>query len=314
MNIQFLKNRAEFLIVVLGLFSLSTLIILLETFKKYGIVTIVSLSEMCKQMIEGYTLKIDAPISAGLAVLLVSGLIGSFVKIFTTIKKTNTKVSILEQKQSLPQKKLENLLKELNLIDKLSVIKENKHSAFVIGILRPKIYISTKLVSDLSIKELEAVLLHEKHHLKEKHPAKLLLLSAVQSSLFFFPIVKDIVAHIKISMEYEADRFVISQQGTKTHLLNTLNKFRVDKTNRLALSFAALSKSQRMSDKHPNFSFNMKTLLVSIAMVAIGAVLLEMPANAQNRYIVETNDCTQNELQIPTDNQSRNPIPMSAEN
>lgn len=314
MNIQLLKNRAEFLIVVLGLFSLSTLIILFETFKKYGIVTILSLSEMCKQMIEGYALRIDDPISSGLAALLGSILIASFVKIFTTIKKTSAKVSILEQKRSLPQEKLENLLKELDLTDKLIVIKENKHIAFVIGILRPKIYISTKLVSDLSRKELEAVLLHEKHHLKEKHPAKLLLLSALQGSLFFFPIVKDIVAHIKISMEYEADRLVISQQGTKKHLLNTLNKFKVDKTNRLALSFAALSKAQRMSDKHPDFSFSMKTLLVSIAMVAIGAVLLEMPANAQNRYIVETNDCTQNDLQIPANNQSKNPVPMSAEN
>jgi len=61
-------------------------------------------------------------------------------------------------------------------------------SAFALGLVRPKVYISTQLISELTQKELICVTLHEIHHVERKDPLKLFILSVIKDMFFFLPL------------------------------------------------------------------------------------------------------------------------------
>ncbi len=106
----------------------------------------------------------------------------------------------------------------------VKLIKTNKPQAFVFGWFRPKIYLSCHLVSSLSPKELEAVLLHELYHLKHKHHLLLGLLGLVRTFRFVLPVINDLERWLKLQFEIKADRFAITYQTTNQHLKHSLIK------------------------------------------------------------------------------------------
>lgn len=106
--------------------------------------------------------------------------------------------------------------------DIVSVVKNTKLTAYTIGLFRPRIIISHTATAKLSRKQLEAVILHEWYHLRNRH-VLWLLLSRLASSLFFFiPLVEYLARQLKIEFELAADSFVIEKQKTKNHLCDSL--------------------------------------------------------------------------------------------
>lgn len=73
------------------------------------------------------------------------------------------------------------------------------------GLLRPRIYLSQQLETALSQCELEAVFLHERHHLRNYDPMRSLATRMVADALFWIPLVGSVLDDLVAQLEFAAD-------------------------------------------------------------------------------------------------------------
>ncbi len=116
------------------------------------------------------------------------------------------------------------LLDKLQVKDKTYLIKSEKQFAFCLGIRQPKIYVSTSLVKLLTLRELEAVLRHERYHLNNHDTLTMLIASIGESLLPFFPLLSDFLHNFRIEREIEADKEAIHGLGDSYPLISVLKK------------------------------------------------------------------------------------------
>jgi len=107
------------------------------------------------------------------------------------------------------------LVQELDLEGLLRVVDFPQPIAFCYGVLRPRICVSTGLLQTISAAELAAVLLHERHHLKQRHPLRTLILESLADTFFFLPAVRELRDLELARMELEADQAAIRGVGRK---------------------------------------------------------------------------------------------------
>ncbi len=112
----------------------------------------------------------------------------------------------------------------LGLKDKVCLLDSEVPFCFCAGFISPRIYLSRGMVEKLEPQELEALLLHEKHHLESYDPLKILLGKLVVAALFFIPALRDILEHYLIDKEIAADRSAIRYQGHYKGIAGTLEK------------------------------------------------------------------------------------------
>lgn len=152
--------------------------------------------------------------------LVVIGLTLLFLQLFTTrrlIKKyLGSKVSITDR--------LSKIAIQLRILEKVEVVESKRNLAFCYGVLHPKIVLSSQLISALSNKELQAVLLHESYHLKNYDPLKIILSKTLSSVFFFIPILKDLQRYYFLTKEIAADGEAIKAGGRQV-LASALSKF-----------------------------------------------------------------------------------------
>ena len=91
--------------------------------------------------------------------------------------------------------------------------------AYCAGFLRPRIYVSTGAVVALRECELEAVLLHERHHRSRRDPLRVLVGRAVAAALFAVPLVAELERRFELAKELDADRETVRAQGGRPEAL-----------------------------------------------------------------------------------------------
>lgn len=123
-----------------------------------------------------------------------------------------------------PDSELELLTRRLDLKGKVHLLDFEAPLCFCAGFIPPRIYLSRWMTQKLTSEELEALLLHEKHHLENDPPLKILLGRLVVSTLFFIPALKDIFKRYLIEKEIAADQGAIQYQGHCRGLAGVLNK------------------------------------------------------------------------------------------
>lgn len=104
------------------------------------------------------------------------------------------------------------------------VVRDAAFIALTIGTLRPRIVVSTALFEMFGDKEIEAILLHEWHHCRNRDGLKLLASAVLEDAFGYWPIIKPIVGHYRTWKELFADRFAIRRMGTELYLGNVLLK------------------------------------------------------------------------------------------
>ena len=185
--------------------------------------------------------------------------------------------------------KLTKILIKLNIFENTLLVKDNTPFAFCFGIRNPKIYISTAMLKITGQKELEAILLHEKHHLQKKDTFTMLLASVSQSLFPFFPLISDLLLNFKIEKELQADREVIRQLGTSKSLISVLRKLLSVKSYDLVLA-ASIAEGDTLEPriqfllKSKDYikKFQMKNIAVSLFFVSVFVLLLLTPVEAVN--------------------------------
>lgn len=95
----------------------------------------------------------------------------------------------------------------------VNVVADERPEAFCMGYLNPRIYVSTGALGVLSPSELEAVIVHERHHVARRDPLKLLFGRAAAEALFFLPPLPRLLRRYSDLAELAADEAAVAQAG-----------------------------------------------------------------------------------------------------
>lgn len=140
--------------------------------------------------------------------------------LYTTVRLIATIIRIYKFRERLSQ----SVLTDHNLGDEIVVMKENKPFAYCFGIISPKIFITTGLLTIVNKKELEIILRHERYHLEHRDSLTLLLATFVESLFPFAPILTDLIRIYKVDRELLADQSAIRDESDKKVLISILKK------------------------------------------------------------------------------------------
>lgn len=108
--------------------------------------------------------------------------------------------------------------------DMVDVVDDARPLALCYGLRRPRVCISTGLITLLLPTELDAVLLHEHHHRLRYEPLRMLIAETVATTLFFAPLLQELLSRYLMLKEIEADHAAVTAQGTLGPLAGALYK------------------------------------------------------------------------------------------
>lgn len=132
----------------------------------------------------------------------------------------------------------------LRIAERLDVVVGGRAEAFCYGFLRPRICISTGLLAVLQGAEVEAVLRHERHHLRRRDPLRVLGWTLLRGACSW---LTPYAAHADLVRELAADRAVIGEQGRAPlarALLTLVNQPRDAQLRGLAVSGVSVTEAR----------------------------------------------------------------------
>jgi Zn-dependent protease with chaperone function len=100
-------------------------------------------------------------------------------------------------------------------IRRLDIVDAGEPFSFTYGSFFPRVATSRGLLDALSPGELEAVLQHERYHVKYLDPFKVLLARAISAAFFYLPILRDLRRRYVAARELAADRRAVKACGTR---------------------------------------------------------------------------------------------------
>ena len=115
----------------------------------------------------------------------------------------------------------------LELDGKIDVVADGRPFSFCYWFLRPRICLSTALVDRLDIDELRAVLLHERYHLRQRDPLRLVIARYFAAGLYVVPVVDELVGFFTLQKEIAADQAAVRANGVEA-LASALDKLLPD--------------------------------------------------------------------------------------
>lgn len=116
----------------------------------------------------------------------------------------------------------------LALAGRIDVVDDARRFSFCYWFLRPRICVSTGLARRLDPRELRAVLLHERYHLRHRDPLRLVVARFFAAGLYVVPVVEDLVEHFALEKELEADQDAVAAMGSVGPLARALYKLLPD--------------------------------------------------------------------------------------
>lgn len=140
--------------------------------------------------------------------------IGAWVAFRRWIQTRRFLVRVLQfRTAALPWEEL--LPRDLGMRGSIDLCDRPEAFAFCYGYLRPRLCLSTGLLRALSRRQVRAVLLHERYHLRHRHPLFTLAAQALADWLFFLPITADLRDACLARLELEADRHAVEKEGRR---------------------------------------------------------------------------------------------------
>ena len=156
----------------------------------------------------------------------------------------------------------------------VQVVSTDEVLCFCIGLLRPRVVVSTGLVELLDQAELDAVLAHEASHQRRRDPLRLLVVAVATRGLFFVPALADLATAARLTTEIEADAAAVDRYGS-TNLLRALRTV-LGAVPRTPAGASAMVSSDLMSDRvqvlggdHPRVVIRRRRCVASIAALAV---------------------------------------------
>lgn len=101
-------------------------------------------------------------------------------------------------------------------------VNDDARYAYCAGLLSPRVYVSLGAVRSLRSDELEAVLLHEGHHLRRRDPLRSLIARVLGALFLSVPLISELVKRFEVARELDADHAALAAQGTPRGLAGAL--------------------------------------------------------------------------------------------
>ena len=295
MKIEYKYFGTIFFIFLLSIASLTAL------FKKYALLTFQHLVDTCQQLVATFFSSGTHFIGLMLVALAVVVAVIFFAKTIFSLLKTQKKIDLLlAYKSNTVPNKLRRVLKKVGLKkDEVVVVQKRSNHAFNYGVRSQKILLSKGLIKNLTLKQLEAVVLHEQYHLENQHSPLLILSEVISSTLFFLPIAKEVNKKMKVMFEKQADAFAENIQGSSSYLNMALLK--VPNSRIQYYPGFAMRREHEMSRN---------SVFVSIFVILVAVSLFLFPTNLHaNKEIYQerADECAQSQCttHCPTDKISK---------
>ncbi len=261
------------LLIFTGLF-MGVNAILFIVLHKYFIILFHHTVTFCQEMAK--TVMSGLPNNFGIFIILIL----SFIVLASIFK-----FLIVIINMSLLRKKLNKNI--LNVNSNYITINSQKPFAFCFGIIKPKIYVSKKLVQILSKSEFRSVLLHEKYHLQKHDTLTLLIATVVESLTPHVPLFKDIIKNYKIERELMADKSAILELGSSNPLISALKKLLKYESQIDFVGVPAIADidtlepriKRLVNNEHFIKKFKFKNIIISLLSIIFLVILALVPVN-----------------------------------
>ncbi len=190
------------------------------------------------------------------------------------------------------------LAKHFNLVKTVSIFLSNKVQVpLTLGFFKPMIVFPIALINQLSIQQTEAILLHELAHIKRADYLLNILLSIIQSFLFFNPMIWLMSREINLYREQCCDDLVLDKTRDTLAYAHALLQIETFRNTQLSLALAAngkkytlLNRIKRITNMEINNSSPQNKLIVLLLAIAtIGiSVAWNVPARKEIKRTIAT--------------------------
>lgn len=202
--------------------------------------------------------------------------------------------------------KLQKIINKHDLEGKVLLISGGKLTAYTIGLFKPRIVVSQSLVRKLTEDQLEAVILHELYHLRNRHVLWLLFSRLISSLFFFVPLIEYLARQLRTEFELAADAFVVEKQKTKDHLCASLAlnlQYAGDVVPHFSTSPIERRVESLFGNKLSLERIGIKSLSVSILslVLMLGIAFLQPRSISANSDLATGGVCSEGEKCLTTD-------------
>jgi beta-lactamase regulating signal transducer with metallopeptidase domain len=129
------------------------------------------------------------------------------------LRATHTLVDHIRRTRRRPDRSLQEAAHRAGLTNQLDVVEDATQFSFAYGLLRPRVAISTGLIDVATPGELEAVLEHERYHVRSLDPLKMVIAHTASRAFFFLPALRDYQRRYLVGRELAADQQAVSAHG-----------------------------------------------------------------------------------------------------
>lgn len=175
-----------------------------------------------------------------------------------------------------------------------TVFEDPRSLAFTGGLLKPRVFLSTKLLETLDEEELRVIVLHESHHQRSKDPLKSLAVSFVSDFLFFLPVSKFLKKAYLLESETTADARSVELQGDLLAIVGLLLK--AGKLDGLQASWfvdPTTERVKRLLGERTRIVPSFKKIVLATVLLAITAFIALVPLkkNLVSMFISHDQTC-----------------------
>jgi len=148
------------------------------------------------------------------------GLTSLFGQLLATLSLIRT---LLGRRVTVPRR-VGMLAAPLGLAGRVDVVRDVRPFSFCYWFRRPRICLSTGLIKRLDDAELRAVLVHERYHLRQRDPLRLVIARYFAAGLYVVPVVEELVEYYTVQKEVAADQAAVRAMGGVRELASALFK------------------------------------------------------------------------------------------
>jgi len=141
-------------------------------------------------------------------------------------------------------------------------------AAWTAGIIGPRIYLSKDVLQKLGKRESEALLAHERAHVRNHDLLKRVFLHALRRAYFFIPSLSEMIAQIRFGQEVHADRCAMQATSRKAicGLYLSAVHSRKEQASVAAFAFESRRLSAVLEGTVPQLHLSVRKLFLSMLM------------------------------------------------
>lgn len=178
----------------------------------------------CQAVARTLSLQIPGDISRIYVGLLLVAVVYTFIKIGAALYKIYAFHKTILKTTIKKDNRITQIAYTVGLSNQVTILKQQKPQAFCFGVINPKIYLSTGLISLMSDVELKVILRHEKYHVDHNDPLVFILATLVESLFPFFPVISEFIRVYRTDREVKADNHAMRTIEDRYSLTEILKK------------------------------------------------------------------------------------------